>query len=61
LLPLLRAEGPSALGNHSIGWAAVFGMLTGVLLGVFIIPVLFVVFQYLQELLRSSSKKIQHV
>ncbi len=60
LLPLLRAEGPSALGNHSIGWAAVFGMLTGVLLGIFIIPVLFVPFQYIQELLKPSSQKISH-
>ena len=49
LLPLLRAEGASALGNRSIGTGAVGGMLTGVVLGVFIIPVLFVIFQYLQE------------
>jgi len=49
LLPLLRANGGSALGNHSIGAGAVGGMLTGVLLGIFIIPVLFVSFQYLQE------------
>lgn len=57
LIPLLRAVGPSALGNHSIGWAAVVGMLSGVLLGIFIIPVLFVVFQYLQELVKRPSKQ----
>lgn len=49
LLPLLVAKGASALGNRSIGTGAVGGMLTGVILGVFIIPVLFVIFQYLQE------------
>ncbi|ANI89471.1 multidrug transporter AcrB [Arachidicoccus ginsenosidimutans] len=49
LLPLLRAIGPSALGNHSIGWAAVFGMLFGIVFGVFLIPVLFVIFEYFQE------------
>jgi HAE1 family hydrophobic/amphiphilic exporter-1 len=49
LLPLVRAHGASALGNRSIGTGAVGGMLTGVLLGIFIIPVLFVIFQYLQE------------
>jgi HAE1 family hydrophobic/amphiphilic exporter-1 len=49
LLPLVRATGASALGNRSIGTGAVGGMLTGVILGVFIIPVLFVIFQYLQE------------
>jgi HAE1 family hydrophobic/amphiphilic exporter-1 len=32
-------------------------MLTGVLLGVFIIPVLFVIFQYLQEKIVGKSKQ----
>jgi len=49
LMPLMRAKGAAALGNRSIGTGAVGGMLTGVLLGVFIVPVLFVIFQYLQE------------
>ncbi len=49
LLPLMRAKGAAALGNRSIGTGAVGGMLTGVLLGVFIVPVLFVIFQYLHE------------
>jgi len=49
LLPLTWAKGGSALGNRSIGTGAIGGMLVGVILGVFIIPVLFVVFQYLQE------------
>jgi len=49
MTPLIFTEGASAQGNHSIGWSAVGGMLVGVVLGVFIIPVLFVIFQYLQE------------
>ena len=49
LMPLLWASGPSALGNHSIGAAAVGGMLSGALLGVLIIPVLYMLFQSLQE------------
>jgi HAE1 family hydrophobic/amphiphilic exporter-1 len=49
LLPLMRASGGSALGNRSIGTGAVGGMLTGVIFGVFVIPVLYVIFQYLQE------------
>ncbi len=56
LLPLLTAKGASAMGNRSIGTGAVGGMLTGVLLGIFIIPVLFAIFQHLQE--KISSKKI---
>jgi hydrophobic/amphiphilic exporter-1 (mainly G- bacteria), HAE1 family len=49
LLPLTISTGASALGNHSISISAVGGMLTGVILGVFIIPVLFVIFQHLHE------------
>jgi len=55
MLPLIFTKGASAEGNHSIGWSAVGGMLTGVILGIFIIPVLFVIFQYLQE--KVSSKR----
>jgi len=49
LTPMMRATGPSALGNHSISIGAAGGMISGVLLGIFIIPVLFIVFQFLQE------------
>lgn len=49
MLPMMRATGPSAQGNHSISIGAAGGMLTGVILGLFIIPVLFVIFQHLQE------------
>lgn len=56
LMPLLFAVGPSAIGNHSIGYAAVFGMIAGTVFGVFLTPVLFVVFQYLQE--RISGKPV---
>lgn len=56
MIPLLRATGGSALGNHSIGAGAVGGMLTGVVLGIFVIPVLFVIFQYLQERVSARQK-----
>ena len=59
LLPLIWATGGSALGNRSIGTGAVGGMLTGVLLGVFIIPVLFVIFQALQERMTGKPKAIR--
>lgn len=49
LIPMIGATGPSAMGNHSISIGAIGGMLSGVILGVIIIPVLFVIFQYLQE------------
>jgi HAE1 family hydrophobic/amphiphilic exporter-1 len=56
LLPLTWVKGGSALGNRSIGTSAIGGMLTGVFLGVFIIPVLFVIFQYLQEKISGKPK-----
>lgn len=56
LLPLLFVVGPSALGNHSIGYAAVSGMIFGTVLGIFVVPVLFVVFQALHE--RMNGKVI---
>jgi len=55
ITPMMRATGPSAMGNHSISIGAAGGMLGGVVLGLFIIPVLFVVFQSLHE--RVSGKK----
>lgn len=56
LIPMVFATGPSAQGNQSISIGAIGGMLTGVLLGVLIIPVLYVIFQNLQE--RISGKKV---
>ncbi|WP_158996344.1 efflux RND transporter permease subunit [Mucilaginibacter sp. L196] len=54
LLPLMLSTGAGAVGNKSIGTGAVGGMLIGTLFGVFVIPILFIVFQGLQE--RISSK-----
>jgi HAE1 family hydrophobic/amphiphilic exporter-1 len=49
LFPMSIATGPSAQGNHSISIGAAGGMVSGVILGLFVIPVLFVIFQHLQE------------
>ncbi|HTE00672.1 MAG TPA: efflux RND transporter permease subunit [Mucilaginibacter sp.] len=49
LFPMSIATGPSAQGNHSISIGAAGGMVSGVILGLLIIPVLFVIFQALQE------------
>jgi HAE1 family hydrophobic/amphiphilic exporter-1 len=49
LFPMSIATGPSAQGNHSISIGAAGGMVSGVILGLFIIPVLFVIFQNIQE------------
>ncbi|MBU7569788.1 MAG: efflux RND transporter permease subunit, partial [Flavobacterium sp.] len=57
LLPLALASGVGAVGNRSIGMGAVGGMLIGTVFGVFVIPVLFVIFQSLQE--RISGKPFE--
>ena len=49
LMPLVFANGVGYIGNRSIGTGAAFGLLIGTILGVFIIPVLFVIFQNIQE------------
>jgi HAE1 family hydrophobic/amphiphilic exporter-1 len=56
LLPLVLATGVGAKGNNSIGTGAAGGLLVGTLVGVFVIPVLFVVFQWLQEKVSPSSR-----
>jgi HAE1 family hydrophobic/amphiphilic exporter-1 len=58
LVPMMRASGPSALGNHSISIGAAGGMITGVILGLFIIPVLFVIFQFLQEKITGTPAAV---
>ncbi len=60
LVPMMRASGPSALGNHSISIGAAGGMITGVILGLFIIPVLFVIFQYLQEKVTGTPVSVMN-
>ncbi len=56
LLPLAVASGAGAVGNKSIGISAIGGMLVGTLVGIIIIPTLFIMFQSLQE--KVSKKKI---
>ncbi len=57
LMPLMLAKGAGAIGNNAIGTGAIGGMLIGTILGVFVIPVLFIIFQILQE--KVSSKTIE--
>jgi len=56
LVPLMFASGAGAVGNKSIGTGAVGGMLIGTILGVFVIPVLFIIFQTLQERISGPAK-----
>ena len=44
LIPLVRATGPGAIGNRTIGTTAVGGMLLGTVIGVLLIPGLYYLF-----------------
>jgi len=56
LLPLVIAEGPSMLARRHVGTPVFGGMLAASLIGIFVIPALYVVFQSLRERLRPSTR-----
>ncbi len=55
LLPLMFAFGVGAHGNRTLGSSAIGGMLIGMILQIFIVPVLFVIFQRLQEKIKPME------
>ncbi len=55
LMPLAFATGVGDVGNRSIGTGAAFGLLIGTIIGIFIIPVLYAIFQYLQEKIKPMK------
>ena len=55
LFPLVVATGVGANGNRSLGTGVVGGMFIGTLALLFIVPVLFISFQWLQERLRPAQ------
>ncbi|MDR1937279.1 MAG: efflux RND transporter permease subunit [Tannerellaceae bacterium] len=55
LLPLALATGAGAIGNKSIGISAIGGMLIGTILGVLVIPSLYIIFQSLQDRFSRSG------
>ncbi len=55
LIPLVIATGVGANGNRSIGVGAVGGMLVGTLIGILVIPTMYVIFQSLQEKIKKPG------
>ncbi len=49
LLPLVLATGPGAASRQAVGTPVFFGMLAAALIGILVIPMLYVVFQWLRE------------
>ena len=57
LLPLMFASGVGANGNQSLGVGAVGGMIIGTVALLFVTPVFFIVFQYVEERVMGKHKK----
>jgi HAE1 family hydrophobic/amphiphilic exporter-1 len=65
LLPMMFSFGVGANGNSTLGAAAIGGMLIGMICQIFVVPSLFVIFQYLQEKIKplqfenEASQKVE--
>lgn len=57
MLPLMFASGVGANGNVSVGVGTVGGLLFGTLALLFVVPVMFVAFQYLHEKIKPNNRK----
>lgn len=55
LTPLAFASGAGAIGNRSIGMSAIGGMLIGTMIGVLVIPSLYIIFQSIQDKFSKSG------
>ncbi len=55
LFPLAIATGAGAIGNKSIGISAVGGMIFGTLIGILVIPSLYIIFQTIQTKFSKSG------
>ena len=61
LLPLVFATGVGAAGNRSVATGAAVGQLIGTFFGLVVIPVLFVIFQDLQERISGRHHKADEI
>jgi hydrophobe/amphiphile efflux-1 (HAE1) family protein len=57
LLPLVIAVGPSMLARRNVGTPVFAGMIAASFLGIFVIPILYVVFQGLRERIKGTQAK----
>ena len=57
LIPLTIATGAGALGNRSIGTAAAGGMFIGTVVGIFLIPGLYVIFESIATYFKNKKEQ----
>ena len=56
MLPLMFSTGAGANGNSSLGTSVVGGMLVGTIALVFVVPVFYIIFEFLQEKIRPPMQ-----
>lgn len=61
LMPLAVSTGIGAVGQRSIGISAVGGMLLGTVTAVFVIPTLYIFFQWLQEKITGVPEAVKQL
>jgi multidrug efflux pump subunit AcrB len=57
LIPLVTATGAAMLSRRAVGTGVAGGMLASALLGIFIIPSLYVIFQTLRERVKGVRSR----
>ena len=55
LIPLVIAEGAGMMSRRGVGTAVFGGMLAAAILGIFLIPLLYVVFQWMREKVKGTG------
>ena len=57
MLPLMFSSGTGANGNSSLGTGVVGGMAVGTVALLFVVPVFYIIFEYLQEKIRKPMEE----
>ena len=57
MLPLMFSSGAGANGNSSLGTGVVGGMVVGTLALLFVVPVFYIIFEFLQEKIRPPMEE----
>ncbi len=61
LTPLVFSTGIGARGNNAIGTGAVGGLLIGTVFGVFVIPILYIFFQWVQDKMNRTPDNLEKI
>ena len=60
LVPLIFAQGAAMLSRRAVGTPVFFGMLGATLVGIFLIPMLYVTFQTVRERAKKAFERPAH-